>query len=311
MKIRTVFYLFILLLVSLLLFFTLRPSPTPILPIYSNKPILWRYWEVVSPDVSRPGYIDLCYASHEKHCSQDFQIISLDQKTIYTYLPYLRHEKLHRKLPIQQRVDYYRYHLLRDYGGVWIDADILTLKSLGPIYQKLLQKQKQKQTQNPSYDYYGFGCGLDPPDADKGKDHPTNWLMMSKKGGRFVTRLCQKVQKILEEETPIDFNVEYHALGKDALRATILDIRREDPSWDYLHFPSRGQEFDPEGRKLNDIFQPFDASESPDIPRYFFPLYHSAPGYPDWFKKLKKNDFLKASQAQGIYLYPILQKAFA
>lgn len=297
-------------LLFILLFFLL------LIPLYrylyfklSSKPILWRYWEILPGENRRPGYIDLCYASHDLHCSRDFRIISLHESNIYFYLPYLKGDPRLQDLPIQQRVDYYRYHLLRDYGGVWIDADILTLKSLKPIYEQL---------ETSTYDYYGFGCGLDPPDADKGKYHPTNWLMMSKKGGRFITHLCRKVDDILESASARvrsgkkeTFELEYHGIGKDALHATMVEIRQMDPDWDYLHFPSRGQEFDRRGNKLNHIFQPFDTFD-PANERYFFPLYHTAPGYPSWFQDLKKEDFFKQGflESKGVYLTPILQKAF-
>ena len=342
-NIKTIFLFLLFLFFSLLLFyFFYHPSPPSPL---SKKPILWRFWQTL-PGKMRPGYIDLCYESQDLHCSSSFQIISLNESNIYTYLPYLSDEKIHQTLPIQQRADYYRYHLLRDYGGVWIDADILVVRDLAPIYQNLMQSP---------YDYQGFGCGLDPSNTDLvfnlgsqitpfgvmgamnpsgvhlsrrlivedgvTKDHPTNWLMMSKPQGRFITRLCKRVHQNLmmisskSDVKTCDWEMkDYHGLGKDLLHTIIRELKKEkDPSWDYLHFPSLGQEFSPSGKKLNNIFQPFDASESPKHPpRYFFPLYHSAPGYPHWFQNLHRDDFKKPRllESKGVYLTPILEKIF-
>ena len=61
---------------------------------YSNinqnqKPKIWMYWETL-PGKTKPGYIDLCYESVLYNCSECFDIILLDEKTIYNYLPEIR-----------------------------------------------------------------------------------------------------------------------------------------------------------------------------------------------------------------------------
>ena len=40
--------------------------------------------------------------------------------------------------------------------------------------------------------------------------------------------------------------------------------------------------------------------------RIFFPLYNTAPGYPDWFKNLTENK-LKTEES---YLKPLIEQAF-
>jgi hypothetical protein len=40
--------------------------------------------------------------------------------------------------------------------------------------------------------------------------------------------------------------------------------------------------------------------------RIFFPLYNTAPGYPDWFKELSETELKK----KDTYLKPLIDKAF-
>ena len=110
---------------------------------YSNinqnqKSKIWMYWETL-PGKTKPGYIDLCYESVLYYCGECFDVILLDERTIYNYLPEIRNIDL-SKLQIAQRVDYYRYSLLDKYGGIWLDADILVVKCFCPLYKNLEDK---------------------------------------------------------------------------------------------------------------------------------------------------------------------------
>jgi len=92
----------------------------------NDEKTIWMYWETL-PNKKKPGYIDLCINSVKHNCGNCFNIIDLDNKNIYKYLPNIDSIDL-SKLNLPQKVDYYRYCLLEKYGGVWIDADILVIK---------------------------------------------------------------------------------------------------------------------------------------------------------------------------------------
>ena len=106
---------------------------------------IWMYWENL-PGKKKSPYLDLCYKTIKKNCSENFKIHLLNEKNVYYYIPDLR-KNIDHQMNIQQKVDYIRYILLYKYGGIWIDADTIVIKDLTPIINKLKK-----------YDFVGFGC---------------------------------------------------------------------------------------------------------------------------------------------------------
>ena len=106
--------LIFILIIFILLLLTNRKKEN-----FNNKPIIWMYWETPK-NKTKPGYIDLCYNSVVHNCSNCFNVILLNEKNIYEYIPNLNEYKLDH-LSIPQKVDLYRYILLEKYGGLWID----------------------------------------------------------------------------------------------------------------------------------------------------------------------------------------------
>jgi hypothetical protein len=154
-----------------------------------NSKTIWMYWETL-PGRNKPGYIDLCINSVKFNCSKCFNIIVLDNNTIYNYLPEIKTiDFSHLQLP--QKVDYYRYALLEKYGGIWIDADILVIKCICPFYKRL-----------KDHDYVGFGCGHDMKTCQQtlyGYSKPLNWFMISKPNTPFIKCVKNKAyNKIME-----------------------------------------------------------------------------------------------------------------
>ena len=80
----------------------------------------------------------------------------------------------------------------------------------------------------------------------------------------------------------------------------------KNKSWVYEHIPSKCQEYDSSGKKLNNIMIDFNWKDC-EKERIFFPLYNTAPGYPDWFKELTVDE-LKNNES---YLKPIIEIAFS
>jgi hypothetical protein len=252
------------------------------------------YWETL-PNKIKPGYIDLCINSVKHNCGYCFNIIILDNKNIYNYLPEIKNMDL-SKLNLPQKVDYYRYNLLEKYGGVWLDADILVVKCICPFYKKL-----------NSSDYVGFGCGHDLNTCSKtlnGYSRPLNWFMISKKNTPFIKCVKNKAEKKINDLNIYNKKISYHGIGKDILQECYNNMNK-DSIWKYEHIPSKCQEFDTKGNKLNNIMIKFDWEDCEEE-RIFFPLYNTAPGYPDWFKELTEDE-LKNNDS---YLKPLIDKAF-
>ena len=90
------------------------------------------YWEN-KKNKDRPEYIDLCFETIKKHCSKDFKINVLNEKTIHNYLNNLRPD-IQYKLSIPQKTDYYRYNLLYKYYNLlykyWILLKVFMIKTI-------------------------------------------------------------------------------------------------------------------------------------------------------------------------------------
>lgn len=272
----TIIILFLIIFIITYLFYVLNKNIEHFESInYSDensekKPKIWMYWETL-PGNEKPGYIDLCYESVLYNCGECFDVILLNEKTIYNYLPEIKNINL-SNLEIAQRVDYYRYLLLDKYGGIWLDADILVIKCFCPLYKNL-----------ENHDYVGFGCGFDKGYCSKkldGYGRPLNWIMISNPKTEYIKCIKEKAEnKIFGSR-----NIEYHGIGKDILKEC-HDKLKDENDWTYKHIPSKCNDYDTKGNKLNNIFVPMEYKDCEED-RYFFPLYNTAPGYPKWFKKL-------------------------
>lgn len=93
---------------------------------------IWLYWEN-KPGHKKPEYLNLCLKSIQKNCGSGFDVKVLNEKSIYEYLPDLRPEIV--KFPcLAHKADYIRARLLFAYGGVWLDSDMILLKSLESVF---------------------------------------------------------------------------------------------------------------------------------------------------------------------------------
>jgi hypothetical protein len=125
---------------------------------------LWSYWQT-KPNSQMPEYIKLCFDTMKKHCSSNYEIIILDEKSVYQYLPNLRKDL--EELSLAHKTDYIRVALLYNYGGLWLDADTIVMNNLQEIIIKL----------NEGWDYIGFGCSYEVC-LDSGFPKPSNGAMV-------------------------------------------------------------------------------------------------------------------------------------
>ena len=287
--------IFIVILIIIIFYFLNRFLGHSIEKFENSPKIIWMYWETL-PGKKKPGYIDLCINSVKFNCGNCFKVIVLDNKSILDYLPEVSDMNF-SNLNLPQKVDYYRYALLEKYGGVWIDADILVIRCICPFYNKL-----------ENNDYVGFGCGYDMNTCKStlyGYSKPLNWFMISKKNTDFIKCVRETAYNKIEETNINNQRLPYHSLGKVIL-SECYDKLNKETNWSYAHIPSKCQEFDTKGNKLNNIMIKFDWEDCEEE-RIFFPLYNTAPGYPDWFKELSEEE-LKSNES---YLKPLIDKAFS
>lgn len=263
----------IIVAIFLIILYTLKSKK---MEYFSEKPNIWLYWEN-KKGKTKPEYLNLCYDTIVKHCSNSFNIHLLDENSIHKFLPDIRKD-LNEKLNIPQKTDYYRYRLLYYYGGIWIDSDTIVMKDLKEIIEKL-----------DKYDFVGFGCHFKNC-KNGGYPKPANWVMASRKNGILMKELIKETDKLLEKR-----KIKYHEMGRSMLWKTIAYLKK-NKNWDYFHYDSKCLERDSNDRKLrNNISLSNENIDKNCLNKHLFvPIYNTAPGFPDWFINLNKKEVLNS-----------------
>jgi phosphorylcholine metabolism protein LicD len=239
----------------------------------SNKYYIWQYWEGNMPD-----YIKLCMETVDKHCDDKFNIIRLNPDNIKDYLPELiNYEDKINKLTIPHKVDIYRIMLLYKYGGIYMDADVIVLRDISEITDKLKE-----------HDYVGFGCTGD--NCKNGYGEPSNWILASRQNtilmGNILNNLLKKLKKIKNKD-----RFDYHDLGKFVIWNELENLIKDD--YKYYHYPNTVDGT----RDINGDWVTSDLIFSNEKIKYddeqnmmFLIIYNSE--LDDKFKKMSKNDIL-------------------
>jgi hypothetical protein len=140
-----------------------------------------------------------------------------------------------------------------------------------------------------------------------GYSRPLNWFMISKPQTPFIkcvkNSALAKINKASQEKKPLP----YHDIGKVILKDCYNNLNSNGKTWNYAHIPSKCQEYDASGNKLNNIMIDFNWQDC-EKERIFFPLYNTAPGYPDWFKNMS---FKELMTDKSLHLRPIIVDAFS
>jgi mannosyltransferase OCH1-like enzyme len=168
-----------------------------------KKPYLFTYWEN-KPGSVMPEYMKLCEKTMERNCGQEFEIVHLDEKTIFDWIPDLRKDVM--LLPtIAHKIDVCRFELLYRYGGVYLDKDFIILKSLKSITSQLEQ-----------YDFIASG-----------KIHPTIdcpsiGFMAANKGFDLGKKHLDEIYKIIDN---MPSSMGWCCIGTDLLKKYVNDYK--------------------------------------------------------------------------------------
>ncbi len=145
--------------------------------------VVWQYWENSQKYPNGIPYIDLCQQSVELHQSdgKGYKLIRLNPRTITHYI------KLHPLLQnvsgdsvqLAQKADYIRARLLATYGGVWLDSDVVVLREMDSVFEKLERTE-----------FYGF--------KEQNGD-PSVWAFACHRGSQLATKWADNNDRVLDE----------------------------------------------------------------------------------------------------------------
>ena len=110
-----------------------------------KRPKLWFYTEIPYTNCEQnelPMCLQLSIKSIYTHCNNDFNIINLHPNNIYSYLPDIPiHIGADSQTDKIQQNQIMISMIMYRYGGLWIPPNIIVLKSLLPISDKLIDKE--------------------------------------------------------------------------------------------------------------------------------------------------------------------------
>jgi len=136
--------------------------------------IIWQYWE--GP---RTAFINMCLETVRKN-NEEFDLRVLDDKSVFDYLPNLRNDL--DSLPrIANKVDYIRFNLLHEYGGIWLDADVVLFRDLSSPWKTMADSNQSFAATSH------FGPG-----------RPSIWLLMSEANSKITKDYLKAANDLLD-----------------------------------------------------------------------------------------------------------------
>ena len=167
------------------------------------KPKLFMYWEN-REGCSMPSYLNLCEKTIRHNCENDFEIVLLNEKNIFEGIPECRRDIM--DLSIVHRVDYFRWVLLNQYGGVYLDRDFIILKPLTRILNLLK--------------VHNFvGCGETVPNSSK---CPSIGFLAMNSNNSIAKRQIEEMDRMLNNR-PEKAKQGWTFIGTDLLKHFIND----------------------------------------------------------------------------------------
>ncbi len=149
------------------------------------KPKIWMYWDNPPGKTSPPAYIKLCWESIHKHCGEDFDIHLITTENVRQFLPNIS-DSFFNIAQINNRSNYLRYHLLYEYGGAWLDSDLILFKSFKSLFDLLQGDTDLVATASPSLKYGELESGF----------------LISKKRGKVISKAVAYIDHMVDIHQP-------------------------------------------------------------------------------------------------------------
>lgn len=153
---------------------------------------VWMYWEG-----EMPPYVAMCLESVKRNAG--LNVIVVDRKSLCDYLPRIRTDVWSIREPAH-RADYIRGSLLKEHGGIWVDADFICLRSLRPLLSNL--------------ETLGLSCSGVSPGL------PSIWFLASKKNGPQISNWVAAMDEVLNRNGA-GAEIGWNDLGSKALSEVV------------------------------------------------------------------------------------------
>lgn len=138
----------------------------------------------------------LCLKTMRKNIGASHVLNVVTPENVREFLPELRtdlDDPLYLKVPA--KADIIRVQLLRKYGGLWLDADVILFKEPSFFTDKLKE-----------FDFVVMS------------KKPDNWLLASKPSGELIDKWAERQNTLLDEKDRRFFRQNYFSLGREILR---------------------------------------------------------------------------------------------
>lgn len=188
---------------------------------------IWQFWDNPPGQTDPPAYIKLCQETVHKHCSVDFDIHLITTKNVKQFLPNIS-DVFFQISQINNKSNYLRYMLLREYGNIWLDVDLILFRNLKPMFDLLHDNINLVATASPTLKYGEPECGF----------------LLSTKGGTIITKAVSLIEHALNLHQP-GHMFQWGSMGPGIIRQAVKGKRYHHldhrllmpiPSWEDFKF---------------------------------------------------------------------------
>jgi hypothetical protein len=170
----------------------------------NRRHTIWTYWETAEHQ-TRPAYLDLCEETWHRHCGDDFEVIRVTPENVSDYVPDLIPQW--QNIPcLAHKADYLRAVLVHRYGGIWLDSDIIVLRNLVEMMERL---------EESGSDF--IGCG-------RPGNRPSNGIFGGKAGCELLGRYIAAMDEFISSRGD-DLKFQWTELGYRLLWPLTADYR--------------------------------------------------------------------------------------
>lgn len=166
---------------------------------------IWLYWDDI-PGQTTPPYIELCWESIHKTCGGDFTINLLTTENVKQFLPNIR-DSFFQISQINNKSNYLRYKLLHEHGGIWLDSDLILLRSIKPLLDHLTDDIDLIATASPEYP----------------AGQPESGFLISKPKGKVISKALQIIEANFDSKPP-GYVFPWGSMGPAIIRQAVRNL---------------------------------------------------------------------------------------